>query len=193
MENPILALKDIHKTFGGVVAIENFSLDLYPGEIVALVGDNGAGKSTLIKIVSGVHKPTSGSIRLDGSETSFSDASGAREAGIEVVLLAADNAEEAGRQLVDAFVNDVVTFSGSFEQSLIDAEGRVVGVTVVEEEGVSAIPLSHVAAGINHRKPANKTIKARINTMNQRDNGAPITSALVQLRNENVAVAGLSS
>lgn len=85
MENPILALKDIHKTFGGVVAIENFSLDLYPGEIVALVGDNGAGKSTLIKIVSGVHKPTSGSIRLDGSETSFSDASGAREAGIEVV------------------------------------------------------------------------------------------------------------
>ncbi|WP_112320939.1 ATP-binding cassette domain-containing protein [Oceanibium sediminis] len=85
MTQPILALKDIHKAFGGVVAIENFSLDLYPGEIVALVGDNGAGKSTLIKIVSGVYKPTSGSIRLDGEDTSFSDASGAREAGIEVV------------------------------------------------------------------------------------------------------------
>lgn len=85
MEEATLALKDIHKAFGGVVAIENFSLDLFPGEIVALVGDNGAGKSTLIKIVSGVHKPTSGSIRLNGKETSFSDASGAREAGIEVV------------------------------------------------------------------------------------------------------------
>jgi len=85
MTEATLALKDIHKAFGGVVAVENFSLDLYSGEIVALVGDNGAGKSTLIKIVSGVHKPTSGSIRLDGSETCFSDASGAREAGIEVV------------------------------------------------------------------------------------------------------------
>ena len=85
MDEATLALKDIHKAFGGVVAIENFSLDLYPGEIVALVGDNGAGKSTLIKIISGVHKPSSGSIRLDGRETSFSDASGAREAGIEVV------------------------------------------------------------------------------------------------------------
>lgn len=85
MTEATLALKDIHKAFGGVVAIENFSLDLRPGEIVALVGDNGAGKSTLIKIVSGVHKPTSGSIRLDGAETNFSDASSARESGIEVV------------------------------------------------------------------------------------------------------------
>ncbi|MGB7268819.1 MAG: ATP-binding cassette domain-containing protein [Albidovulum sp.] len=85
MTEPALALKDIHKAFGGVVAIDNFSLDLYAGEIVALVGDNGAGKSTLIKIVSGVHKPTSGSIRLDGKDISFKDASGAREAGIEVV------------------------------------------------------------------------------------------------------------
>lgn len=85
MKQPILALNNIHKTFGGVVAIENFSLDLHAGEIVALVGDNGAGKSTLIKIISGVHKPTSGSIQLDGVKTGFSDASGARAAGIEVV------------------------------------------------------------------------------------------------------------
>ena len=51
---PVLQLTDIRKTFGGVMAIESFSLDVHPGEIVALVGDNGAGKSTLIKIVSGV-------------------------------------------------------------------------------------------------------------------------------------------
>jgi len=85
MTDPILALNDIHKAFGGIVAINNFSLELRAGEIVALVGDNGAGKSTLIKIVSGVHKPTSGSIKLDGKDVSFSDASSAREAGIEVV------------------------------------------------------------------------------------------------------------
>ena len=82
---PTLCLKDIRKSFGGVTAIQNFSLDLYPGEIVALVGDNGAGKSTLIKIVSGVHRPTSGNIALDGASVSFSDASAARSHGIEVV------------------------------------------------------------------------------------------------------------
>jgi simple sugar transport system ATP-binding protein len=81
----VLKLKNIRKSFGGVTAIENFSLDLHAGEIVALVGDNGAGKSTLIKIISGVHPPSSGEIFLDGEPTSFTDASVARERGIEVV------------------------------------------------------------------------------------------------------------
>ena len=53
---PTLSLEHIHKTFGGLVAIDDFSLDVYPGEVVALVGDNGAGKSTLIKIIAGVHR-----------------------------------------------------------------------------------------------------------------------------------------
>lgn len=82
---PSLRLRNIHKTFGGIVALEDFSLDLCPGEIVALVGDNGAGKSTLVKIISGVYKQTSGTIELDGRLMSFSDASAARAEGIEVV------------------------------------------------------------------------------------------------------------
>lgn len=81
----VLSLRNIHKAFGGIVAIQDFSLDLFAGEIVALVGDNGAGKSTLIKMVSGVYTPTSGEILLDGEPTSFSDASSARSKGIEVV------------------------------------------------------------------------------------------------------------
>ena len=82
---PVLELRDIRKTFGGVVAIENFSLDIHPGEIVALVGDNGAGKSTLIKIVSGVYPPTSGTITIDGESVSMSSAIMARTHGVEVV------------------------------------------------------------------------------------------------------------
>lgn len=82
---PVLSLKDIRKTFGGVTAIESFSLDVYPGEIVALVGDNGAGKSTLIKIISGVHGPTSGTISMDGEAITMSNATMARARGIEVV------------------------------------------------------------------------------------------------------------
>jgi simple sugar transport system ATP-binding protein len=82
---PVLQLRNIRKTFGGLTAIEDFSLDLHSGEVVALVGDNGAGKSTLIKIVSGVHLPSSGEILLDGAPASFADASVARERGVEVV------------------------------------------------------------------------------------------------------------
>jgi len=82
---PVLSMNNIHKAFGGVVAVEDFSLDLYAGEIVALVGDNGAGKSTLIKIISGVYPPTGGTMELEGKPTTFGDASAARSRGIEVV------------------------------------------------------------------------------------------------------------
>ncbi|WP_338720434.1 ATP-binding cassette domain-containing protein [Devosia sp. XK-2] len=85
MIQPVLALNNIRKSFGGVVAIEDFSLTIAPGEIVALVGDNGAGKSTLIKIISGVHAPTSGNIIIEGECISMSSATKAREHGIEVV------------------------------------------------------------------------------------------------------------
>jgi len=85
MSSPVLELKDIRKSFDAVVAIENFSLEVNPGEIVALVGDNGAGKSTLIKIISGVHGPTSGTIAIDGEMVSMSSATMARSHGIEVV------------------------------------------------------------------------------------------------------------
>lgn len=82
---PVLELSNIRKAFGGIVAIEDFSLDVRAGEVVALVGDNGAGKSTLIKIISGVYAPTSGAIRIDGQEVSMPNATKAREHGIEVV------------------------------------------------------------------------------------------------------------
>ncbi|MCG7504100.1 ATP-binding cassette domain-containing protein [Mesorhizobium retamae] len=82
---PVLKLQDIHKTFSGITAIENFSLEVYPGEIVALVGDNGAGKSTLIKIISGVYSPTSGTISIEGETVTMSNATMARSHGIEVV------------------------------------------------------------------------------------------------------------
>lgn len=82
---PVLRLTDIRKTFGGVTAIENFSLEVRPGEIVALVGDNGAGKSTLIKIISGVYTPTSGTITIEDETVTMANATMARAHGIEVV------------------------------------------------------------------------------------------------------------
>lgn len=81
----MLSLQGIRKAFGGVIAIEDFSLEINTGEIVALVGDNGAGKSTLVKIISGVHKPDAGQLSLSGAAIAFADASSARDNGIEVV------------------------------------------------------------------------------------------------------------
>lgn len=82
---PVLSLRNLHKAFGGIVAIQDYSLDLYAGEIVALVGDNGAGKSTLVKMISGVYQPTHGQIHLGEQEVTLSGASSARNMGIEVV------------------------------------------------------------------------------------------------------------
>jgi ABC-type sugar transport system ATPase subunit len=75
----------VRKQFGAVVALQEVTLDIEPGEIVALVGDNGAGKSTLIKIIAGVHQPTSGDILLEGEPVQLASPTDAREHGIEVV------------------------------------------------------------------------------------------------------------
>ncbi len=85
MERPVLELRGIGKSFGGITAVEDFSLEIFPGEIVALVGDNGAGKSTLIKIISGVHEASKGTITIEGQPVAMSSATMARSHGIEVV------------------------------------------------------------------------------------------------------------
>jgi len=80
-----LEIENVHKRFGRVVALQGVDLDVYEQEVFALVGDNGAGKSTLMNIISGVHEPTEGTIRLDGRAVEFTNPSDARDAGIETV------------------------------------------------------------------------------------------------------------
>ena len=82
---PILRVTDISKHFGGLTAVDSVSLEIYPGEVVGLLGDNGAGKSTLIKMISGVYKPDGGQIVLDGREVSFATPMEARQQGIETI------------------------------------------------------------------------------------------------------------
>ncbi|WP_135304976.1 ATP-binding cassette domain-containing protein [Haloarcula amylovorans] len=82
---PKIRVEDVTKQFGRIVALEDVSLAVEPGEIYALVGDNGAGKSTLMNVLSGVHEPTSGRIYKDGREVHFSNPSDARDNGIETV------------------------------------------------------------------------------------------------------------
>jgi fructose transport system ATP-binding protein len=82
---PILEARGIVKRYGHVVALDGADLELYPGEILAIIGDNGAGKSTLIKALSGALQPDDGEINLDGQRVHFRSPRDARRAGIETV------------------------------------------------------------------------------------------------------------
>lgn len=82
MEKKLLDMKDISKTFGSVQALKGVSLDLYAGEVLALMGENGAGKSTLMNILSGAIQPTEGEIYLKGEKVHVSDPITAKKLGI---------------------------------------------------------------------------------------------------------------
>jgi len=83
---PVLRLSGISKNFGAVSALTDIDLEVFPGEVVALVGDNGAGKSTLIKTLAGVHQPTSGSIEFNGEKVVLSSPGVALDLGIATVF-----------------------------------------------------------------------------------------------------------
>jgi D-xylose transport system ATP-binding protein len=82
---PIIELKGIAKHFGAVEALKDVDFEVYPGEVVALVGDNGAGKSTLVKTIAGTHQADAGTIVFDGREVNIHSPSDATALGIETV------------------------------------------------------------------------------------------------------------
>ncbi len=83
--HPILEMKGVSKSFGGLRALIDADLELFPGEVLAIVGDNGAGKSTLIKCLTGVYEPDAGEIRIDGQPVSIRTRRDSMDAGISVV------------------------------------------------------------------------------------------------------------
>lgn len=85
MTEPMLTGRGLVKRYGRVTAMDHADFDLYPGEILAVIGDNGAGKSSLIKAMSGAVQPDEGEIRLNGKVVSFANTLEARNAGIETV------------------------------------------------------------------------------------------------------------
>lgn len=84
-KKPILELRDISKRFGAVQALSEVDFEVFPGEVVGLVGDNGAGKSTLVKVISGVYHPDSGKYLFEGREVSVTSPKDATDLGIETV------------------------------------------------------------------------------------------------------------
>lgn len=85
MTAPVLKLTNVNKSFGPIDVLFDINLDVYPGEILCLLGDNGAGKSTLIKLMSGVFRPSSGTITMNGQAVSFASPRDGSNAGIATV------------------------------------------------------------------------------------------------------------
>ena len=110
---PLVDMRNIHVSYGGVHAVEDVSIDLYPGEVLALVGGNGAGKSTLIKTLSGAVVPDSGEIHINGERVEITNPRDAKQYGIETIyqtLALADNIDAPanvflGRELTTRFGN----------------------------------------------------------------------------------------
>src|SRR5271165_2030044 len=104
---PLVDMRDISIAFGGIHAVDGASIDLYEGEVVALLGHNGAGKSTLVKILSGAYQRESGAIRIRGEKAEINNPRDAKKYGIETIyqtLALADNVDAAanlylGREL----------------------------------------------------------------------------------------------
>jgi D-xylose transport system ATP-binding protein len=108
---PLVEMRNIYVSFGGVHAVENCTIDLYAGEVVGLVGGNGAGKSTLMKVLSGAYHADSGQILIDGKPVTINNPRDAKALGIETIyqtLALADNVDAPanmflGRELMTAW------------------------------------------------------------------------------------------
>ncbi len=85
MSDPILTASGMSKHFGGLTAVDDVDFEIYPGEVVALLGDNGAGKSTLIKCISGVYRPDSGRVVFNGEDITSHAPADIRSRGIETI------------------------------------------------------------------------------------------------------------
>lgn len=124
--SPLVELNDISIAFGGIHAVQGASIDLFPGEVVGLLGHNGAGKSTLIKILSGAYKRDSGTIRINGEEVAINNPRDAKAFGIETIyqtLAVADNVDAAANLFLG---RELTTAIGTLDDVAMEAKAREV-------------------------------------------------------------------
>ncbi len=123
---PLVELRDISIAFGGVHAVEGASLDLYPGEVLALLGHNGAGKSTLIKLLSGAYRRDAGEIRVNGEPATINNPRDAKAYSIETIyqtLALADNIDTAANLFLG---RERLTPWGTLDDAGMEAKAREV-------------------------------------------------------------------
>ena len=121
---PLVEMRDVSVAFGGIKAVDHVSVDLYPGEVVGLLGHNGAGKSPLIKCLSGAYKMDTGEIRIDGEKAEIHNPRDARAFNIETIyqtLALADNLDAASNLFLG---RELTTATGFVDDARMEAETR---------------------------------------------------------------------
>lgn len=123
---PLVEMKDISLSFGGIRAVDHVSIDLHPGEVVGVLGHNGAGKSCLMKILSGAYKRDGGEILIDGKPATINNPRDARRYNIETIyqtLALADNLDAASNLFLG---RELVTKLGFVDDDQMEAETRTI-------------------------------------------------------------------
>ncbi|MBM3817002.1 MAG: sugar ABC transporter ATP-binding protein [Actinobacteria bacterium] len=121
---PLVEMRDIHVSFGGLRAVDGVTIDLFPGEVVAVVGGNGAGKSTLVHTLAGAHPADSGQILVNGQPVTIANPRDARTHGVEVIyqrLALADNIDAAANVFLG---RELRTRSGALDDSAMASATR---------------------------------------------------------------------
>jgi len=144
---PLVEMRDISVSFGGVRAVDNVSVDLYPGEVVGLLGHNGAGKSTLIKVLSGAYQADSGDIFINGAKVQIDNPRDARALNIETIyqtLALADNLDAASNLFLG---RELVTPLGFVDDDAMQAETRRIMARLNPNFQKFADPVSALSGG----------------------------------------------
>jgi D-xylose transport system ATP-binding protein len=144
---PLVEMNNIRVAFGGVHAVDDVSVDLFPGEVVALVGGNGAGKTTLIKTLSGAHKADSGHIRIDGEDVTIDNPRDAKALGIETIyqtLALAENIDAPGNMFLG---RELKTRWGTLDDSAMESETRKVMARLNPKFTNLKVPVASLSGG----------------------------------------------
>ncbi len=123
-ETPLVDMRNINISFGGLHAVRDVSLDLHPGELVGLVGHNGAGKSTLMRALSGAHPADSGEILIEGKTATIRNPRDAKNLAIETIyqtLALAENIDAPGNMFLG---RELTTRLGNLDDSSMESEAR---------------------------------------------------------------------
>ena len=144
---PLVAMRDIAIAFGGVHAVDGVSVDLWPGEVVGLLGHNGAGKSTLIKILSGAYQADSGTIEIEGRPVAIRNPRDARAHNVETIyqtLALADNLDASANVFLG---REIVTGLGLVDDDAMEAETRSIMGRLNPNFSRFADPVSALSGG----------------------------------------------
>ncbi|MDP2737308.1 MAG: ATP-binding cassette domain-containing protein [Pseudorhodobacter sp.] len=144
---PLVELCNISIAFGGIKAVDDVSINLYPGEVVGLLGHNGAGKSTLIKCLSGAYQADSGEVRIDGQKVEIANPRDARALNIETIyqtLALADNLDAASNLFLG---RELVTPLGFVDDARMEAETRKIMARLNPNFRKFNVPVSALSGG----------------------------------------------